>query len=284
MHQDPLLVCIETVSYSLARICLPIGWWWCFQLSGTLIGKYVFDFDTEIFQWHDDVIKWKHFPRYWPFVRGIHRSPVNSPHKGQWRGALMLSLICVWINGWVNSLGAGDLRRYRANYDVTVMRWAHGFYYDDVMPWKRFPFCWWNPPFNGGGKRAEIRSFDGSFVHNLNQFSNKQSSCLCFETQSHSCGVTVIYRHVWDASVVFTEQLYDFSKLKWCNPQMHLWQNNPMNLLWYPNFTIMLKFNKLYQRIHNLVTIWSSCAYKISAFYINDKHHWYFILCALNTR
>ena len=30
---------------------------------------------------HDDVIKWKHFPRYWPFVRGIHRSPVNSPHR-----------------------------------------------------------------------------------------------------------------------------------------------------------------------------------------------------------
>ena len=41
------------------------------------------------FQLYDDVIKWKHFPRYWPFVRGIHRSPVNSPHKGQWRGALM---------------------------------------------------------------------------------------------------------------------------------------------------------------------------------------------------
>ena len=42
---------------------------------------------------HGDVIKWKHFPRYWPFVREIHRSPVNSPHKGQWRGALMFSLI-----------------------------------------------------------------------------------------------------------------------------------------------------------------------------------------------
>ena len=41
---------------------------------------------------HDDVIKWKHFPCYWPFVRGIHRSPVNSPHKGQWRGALMFTL------------------------------------------------------------------------------------------------------------------------------------------------------------------------------------------------
>ena len=24
----------------------------------------------------------KHFPRYLPFVRGIHRPPVNSPHKG----------------------------------------------------------------------------------------------------------------------------------------------------------------------------------------------------------
>ena len=70
---------------------------------------------------HDDVIKWKPFPRYWPFVRRIHRSPVNSPHKGQWRGALMFSLICVWINDWVNNGEAGDLRRYRIHYDVTVM-------------------------------------------------------------------------------------------------------------------------------------------------------------------
>ena len=43
---------------------------------------------------HDDVFKWKHFPRYWSFVRGIHRSPVNSHSKGQRRGALMFSLIC----------------------------------------------------------------------------------------------------------------------------------------------------------------------------------------------
>ena len=70
---------------------------------------------------HDDVIKWKHFPRYWLFVRGIHRSPVNSPHKGQWREALIFSLICVWLNGWVNNREAGDLRRHRAHYDVTVM-------------------------------------------------------------------------------------------------------------------------------------------------------------------
>ena len=68
----------------------------------------------------DDVIKWKHFPRYWPFVRGIHRSPAKSPHKGQWRGTLMFPL-----NGWVNNGGAGDLRRHQAHYDVTVMFLNH---------------------------------------------------------------------------------------------------------------------------------------------------------------
>ena len=63
------------------------------------------------------------FSALWPFVRGIHQSPVNSPHTGQWRGALMCSFICVWINGWVNNREAGDLRRYRAYYDVIVMKW-----------------------------------------------------------------------------------------------------------------------------------------------------------------
>ena len=78
-------------------------------------------FSNNISLTHDDVIKWKHFPCYWPFVRGIHRLLVNSTHKGQWRKALMFSLICIWINGWVNNLEAGDLRRYRAHCGVTVM-------------------------------------------------------------------------------------------------------------------------------------------------------------------
>ena len=30
---------------------------------------------------HDDVIKWKHFPRNWPFVRGIHRSRWIPPQR-----------------------------------------------------------------------------------------------------------------------------------------------------------------------------------------------------------
>ena len=70
---------------------------------------------------HDDVIKWKHFPRYWPFVWGIHRSPVNSPHKGKWRGALMCSLISAWINYLATTREASDLRRHGAHYGVTVM-------------------------------------------------------------------------------------------------------------------------------------------------------------------
>ena len=55
------------------------------------------------------------------FSHRIHRSPVYSPHKGQWRGALMFSLICVWINSWVNNCEAGDLRCYRVDYDVIAM-------------------------------------------------------------------------------------------------------------------------------------------------------------------
>ena len=71
--------------------------------------------------YHDAIIKLKHFLHYWQFVWGIHQLLVNSPHKGQWHRALMFSLICVSINGWVNNPEAGDLICYRAHYDVTVM-------------------------------------------------------------------------------------------------------------------------------------------------------------------
>ena len=72
---------------------------------------------------HDDVIKWKHFPRYWLFVRGIHRSPIDSITRASdaefW--CFLWPLICAWTNGWVNNRDAGDLRRHRSHYDVTVM-------------------------------------------------------------------------------------------------------------------------------------------------------------------
>ena len=100
---------------------------WCISVLNTSYGKlitfcaYPRNHAHNFHIHHDEVIKWKHFPRYWPFVRKIHRSPMNFPHKGQWRGALMFALICVWINGWVNNREAGDLRRNRAHYDVIVM-------------------------------------------------------------------------------------------------------------------------------------------------------------------
>ena len=98
------ITCIN-VDFSLVRFCDSSfsSVWWVWNL------------------YHDDVIKWKHFTRCWPFEQGIHRFPVNSPHKGQWRGALMFSLICARINGWVNNREAGDLRRYHAHYDVIIM-------------------------------------------------------------------------------------------------------------------------------------------------------------------
>ena len=78
---------------------------------------------TASYQWHamhDDVTEWKHFPRCWSFVRGIHRSPVDSPHKGQWLGALMFSLISARTNSGANNRDAGDLRRHGAHYDVIL--------------------------------------------------------------------------------------------------------------------------------------------------------------------
>ena len=72
-------------------------------------------------EYHDNVIKWKHFPCYCPFVRGIQQSPVDSPHKVQWHGALMFFLICAWTNGCANNRGAGDLWRYRFHYDAIVL-------------------------------------------------------------------------------------------------------------------------------------------------------------------
>ena len=68
---------------------------------------------------------WDVFHITGPFVRGIHQLQVNSPHKGQWQRALVLSLICAWINCWVNNLEAGDLRRHCAHYDVTVIYHAY---------------------------------------------------------------------------------------------------------------------------------------------------------------
>ena len=68
--------------------------------------------------------------------------PVNSPHKGQWRGALIFSLICARINDWVNYHEAGDLRRHRGHYDVSVMeRGKHIIVW--YIPWYNMVTSWY---------------------------------------------------------------------------------------------------------------------------------------------
>ena len=90
-------------------------------------GLSVLMFSKSFFRWEDIIPKWAMRPRlivpsWWrhqmktfctllAICAGIHRPPVNSPHQGQWRTALMFSLIYVWLNSWVNNREAGDLRR-----------------------------------------------------------------------------------------------------------------------------------------------------------------------------
>ena len=82
---------------------------------------------------HSVVSWWRHpmetFFTLLALCAGNSPATGEFPHKDQWRGALMCSLICAWINGCVNNHEAGDLRRHRTHYDVTVMfiNWHKGF-------------------------------------------------------------------------------------------------------------------------------------------------------------
>ena len=169
--------------------------------------------------WYDDVIKWKHFPRYWPFVRGIHRSPVSSQRP--WRGALMSSLICAWANGWLNNHDAGDLRRHRALYDVTVMKALHRH---QVIPRRRFLFVRKNLPVTSGfpHKRTVRRSF---FDISLNYLLNNQSIWRLFATLLRSCGYCIMLPQKREVVIlpnlcrlVASEisPFYNFLCLQWC--------------------------------------------------------------------
>ena len=140
-------------------------------------------------------------------------SPVTGefPHKGQWRGALMSSLICAWINGWVNNREAGDLRRHRTHYDVSVM------YHPDVaISIAKLGTClimmmtcrplskpmmtsygnafrilalWENPTGTDDfpHKGSIVRDFDAFFYVSLDKCLNKQSSWWWFRTPRRWC-------------------------------------------------------------------------------------------------
>ena len=110
---------------------------YCFQktLSKPMMTMFAYAAMKDIghrknWHWPKQYPWWRHqmeiFSAFLAICAGNSPVPVNSPHKGQWRGALMFSLICVWINDWVNNREAGDVRRYRGHYDVIVMRINRG--------------------------------------------------------------------------------------------------------------------------------------------------------------
>ena len=149
-----------TLKFNATKVRPLMGWSFSLTIHRDIpynMHMFVCLYSILLWLYHDDVIEWTHFSRYWPFVRGIHRSPVNSPLKGQWRGALMFSLICAWINGWVNNSGAGDLRRHRAHYDVTVIfsepfRWF--MRYRSIVPYPSGLLHWYR---RTNGKIAPFR-------------------------------------------------------------------------------------------------------------------------------
>ena len=76
------------------------------------------------------------------FCVEIHRWPVKSPHKSQWRGALVFSMISAWTNSWASNGYAGDLRRHRAHYNVIVI-WMK------INQWISLKLLLWAPINNG---------------------------------------------------------------------------------------------------------------------------------------
>ena len=105
------------------------------SMKGSLIAYIWYEIGGNTLHWYRSYLSgrsqwcftwWRHqmetFSALLALVRGIHRWPVNSQHKGQWRTAFMFCLICAWINGWVNNRREADeLRRHRAHNDATAM-------------------------------------------------------------------------------------------------------------------------------------------------------------------
>ena len=112
-----VMVCWVTLYYRSSYTCM-------MRLMDTIdcAAEYTHTMHTET-SWrsHDDVMNWKHFLRYWPFVRGIHRSPMDSPSQRPVTRNFDVFFDLRPKRGCASNRDAGDLRRHRAHYDVTVM-------------------------------------------------------------------------------------------------------------------------------------------------------------------
>ena len=125
-----LKLCIKISHFVQGLMC-----WWPLRI--VIISKYfthifMIIFESIFIQYtqrlvpqnptDNEVTWWRHQMETFSALLAICAG--NSPHKGQWRRALMFSLICARRNSWVNNGEAGDLRRHLAHYDVTVMHWS----------------------------------------------------------------------------------------------------------------------------------------------------------------
>ena len=125
-------VSVSKTSLQMGLLCFngfaTNSWYTKIILGGEILGPCVFYSCVKICM----VTSWKHVLRHWACLRGIHRSPVDSTHNGQWRRAFMF-FICAWTNGWANNRDAGDLKRHRAHYDVTIMETEQGPILSDAV-------------------------------------------------------------------------------------------------------------------------------------------------------
>ena len=119
---------------------------WCLHDNGrgipTVTKKLTGFWPLEL---HDDVIKWKHFPRYWPFCGELNSHQwilLTEASNAEARRASMFSLIDTWTNGWVNNQDASGLRCHRVHYDVTVMSLEHNLTHPDLN--KMVNNCRWH--------------------------------------------------------------------------------------------------------------------------------------------
>ena len=112
-------------------------------------------------QHHGDVIKWKHFPQYLPFVRGIYWSPVTSPHKSQWRRAL-------------------------------CFLWSAPQQMEALSPLPAFCGGIHRSPVDSPHKESGMRSFNVYFVASLDKLLNKQFSWRLSKTPWRPCDVTAL--------------------------------------------------------------------------------------------
>ena len=140
--------------------------------------------------------------------------PVNSPHKGQWRGALMFSLICARINDWVNNREAGDLRRHGGHYGVNVMKFPRGQCVNSLITMSPSSIVW---PRHVAGVAYRAACMGMGELHTIQHIESGSTYRVQNKTVDH-LHATSSNAFSWMKFIVF---LFDFTEVcdMWCNWQ-----------------------------------------------------------------